>query len=319
MTARLMAVGPALRAAAGVGAAGLLITGLLAGCGALSVDDEALPSSDTVVLAAPSSTIDLPTTATPTTTQPTTDQPTTSDSPSTTTPRPPWLGRRTVPTDATGIGQAVETPAELSDRRFATIDTLPPPPDDEFLATVENLAEVPEALARSTWVEGCPVPPDELAYLTVSFHGFDGWNHTGELIVHSSVADDIVSVFAKLHQARFPIEELRIVTPADLDGPPTGDGNNSGGFVCRPVTGGTAFSEHAKGLAVDLNPFHNPYVRGDRVLPEQATAYTDRTLDRPGMIQPDDVVVRAFAAIGWTWGGDWTSLSDYQHFSASGR
>ena len=240
-------------------------------------------------------------------------------SPAITTPRPPWLGTRTIPTDGNGRGLVVETPPELIDRRFSTVDTLPPPPDDSFQATSRILAAAPDALAQSTWTDVCPVPPEELAHLTVSFWGFDGRSHTGELIVASAVADDIVSVFETLHRDRFPIEEMRIVTPADLDAPPTGDTNNSGGYVCRAVTGGTAFSEHAKGLALDINPFQNPYVRGDRILPEQATAYTDRALDLPGMIRPDDVVVRAFAAIGWTWGGHWTSLKDYQHFSATGR
>ena len=178
---------------------------------------------------------------------------------------------------------------------------------------------MPEALARSTWTEGCPVDPDDLAYLTVAFRGFDGLNHTGEIVVHTDEAEGIVSVFETLHRADFPIEEMRIVTPADLVAPPTGDGNNTAGFVCRPVTGGTTFSEHAKGLAVDINPFHNPYVRGDRILPELATAYVDRSRNLPGMIQPDDVVVEAFAAIGWSWGGDWTSLVDHHHFSATGR
>jgi len=29
--------------------------------------------------------------------------------------------------------------------------------------------------------------------------------------------------------------------------------------------------------------------------------------------------VRAFAGVGWSWGGDWHSLKDWQHFSANGR
>ena len=241
-------------------------------------------------------------------------------SPLPTTPRPDWLGRRTIPTTIDGLGLVVETPPELIDRRLATIDTLPPPTNDNvFDPRVRPLDEVPEVLARSTWQEGCPVQPEDLAYIVMPFWGFDGWQHNGELIVHRTVADDVVSVFEQLWATRFPIEEMRIVTPADLDAPPIGDGNNSGSFVCRPITGGTAFSEHAKGLAIDINPFHNPYVRDDRVLPEQASAYTDRAQDLPGMISPDSVVVQAFTDIGWTWGGNWNSLKDYQHFSASGR
>jgi len=241
-------------------------------------------------------------------------------SPSPTTPRPEWLGLRTIPTSSEGFGVAVETPAELTKRRFTTLDTLPPPPaNDVFNPTWVTLDQVPDVLARSTWEPGCPVPPEKLAYITVPFWGFDGWLHTGELIVHDDVAADVIGVFEQLYEARFPIEEMRIITRADVDAPPIGDGNNSGSFVCRPVTGGTSFSEHAKGLAIDINPFHNPYIRGDRVLPEQASAYTDRSLNEQGMLQLDSLVVKAFADIGWTWGGTWNSLKDFQHFSANGR
>ncbi len=287
-----------------------IVAAVLAGCGTAGDDDDA---GSPPAVTAPQST----STSTAEASVPSSS--TVSPAPPVTTPRPAWLGSRTLPTNGDGFGIAVATPAELVDRRFATVDTLPPPPDDRFHATVERLSDVPDALARSTWTEGCPVPPEELAYLTVSFHGFDGLNHTGDMIVAYAVADDIVSVFEQLHAARFPIEEMRIVTRADLDAAPTGDTNDTTGFVCRPVTGGTSFSEHAMGLAIDVNPFHNPYIRGDLVLPELAVVYTDRSRDRPGMIQPGDVVVEAFTAIGWKWGGDWTSLKDYQHFSANGR
>jgi hypothetical protein len=36
------------------------------------------------------------------------------------------------------------------------------------------------------------------------------------------------------------------------------------------------------------------------------------------MIRPGDVVTKAFATIGWTWGGTWQSPTDYMHFSATG-
>ena len=162
--------------------------------------------------------------------------------------------------------------------------------------------------------------PGDLRYVTVSFHGFDDAVHTGELVVAATEAQDLVSVFRRLFRARFPIEEMRLPATTDLEAPPTGDGNNTAAFVCRPTTGqSSGFSAHAYGLAIDVNPFLNPYLKGDLVLPERASAYLDRGRVRPGMIEPGDVVVRAFAAIGWSWGGDFTSLKDYQHFSATGR
>ena len=85
------------------------------------------------------------------------------------------------------------------------------------------------------------------------------------------------------------------------------------------AVGSGSWSRHAYGLAVDVNPFHNPYLKGDLVLPELATAYLDRANHRPGMIQPGDVAVEAFAAMGWPWGGNWNTLLDYMHFSDNGR
>ena len=137
--------------------------------------------------------------------------------------------------------------------------------------------------------------------------------------MNRSVADDLVQVFSRLYADRFPLEEMRITRADELDAPPTGDGNNTGAFACRPTTGGSSYSQHAYGLAIDVNPFQNPYEKGEVVLPELASSYLDRGRVRPGMIGADGPVRRAFAEIGWTWGGAWSSLKDYQHFSQNGR
>jgi len=232
-------------------------------------------------------------------------------------PRPAWLGTRVLPRRPDGYGEIRPTPRILRNRRLVTEDLLPPPASGRFASQVRP---VPADVARrSTWSPQCPVTLDDLRYVTVSFWGFDDRPHTGELLVHRDAARDLVAVFRQIYRARFPIEEMRIVTPADLDAPPTGDGNNTTAFVCRPSRGTTSWSQHAYGLAVDINPFHNPYAKGDVVLPELASAYVNRDRHRPGMIQPGDQVVTAFAQIGWAWGGSWSSLKDWMHFSANGR
>ena len=237
-------------------------------------------------------------------------------------PRPDWLGTRVLPIAPDGFGERLPTPPELVDRRLHTPplpDPAPAAPDgDHFRA---DIGPVPgDVLARSTWRPDCPVAVDELRYVTATHVGFDGLVHTGELIVHADVADDVVTVLEALYAARFPIEELRVITAAELDLPPTGDGNVTSAFVCRSVVGSTRWSEHAFGRAIDVNPFHNPYVRGGLILPELAVAYTDRRTLRPGMIVAGDVVTEAFAAVGWDWGGDWTGPAiDPMHFSTSGR
>ena len=231
--------------------------------------------------------------------------------------RPAWLGTRPLPLGPDGYALPQPTPPELVERRLPTIDLLPPPADGAWSGSIEPLTA--EIAARATWTPECPVGLDDLRYLRMAFWGFDDRAHTGEMVVHASVADDVVEVFRQLFEARFPIEEMRLVTADELDGPPTGDGNDTAAFVCRPVRGGSRWSEHASGLAVDINPFHNPYRRGDRVLPELASAYLDRSWVRPGMVVEGDVVVRAFDAIGWGWGGRWSSVQDAMHFSRDDR
>jgi hypothetical protein len=97
--------------------------------------------------------------------------------------------------------------------------------------------------------------------------------------------------------------------------------NNTSAFNCRSVVGRPGvWSQHSYGWAIDINPVQNPFVMsGGTVLPPAGEAYVDRSRRAPGMIHRGDVVYRAFASIGWEWGGDWSSSKDYQHFSATGR
>ena len=228
------------------------------------------------------------------------------------TPAPSWLGTRTLKSSSSR-----NTPPELLNRRIITTDLLPPPADGKFHATIST---VPLAvLDRSTWSALCPVSVDQLRYLNVSFRGFDGRAHTGELLVNRSAASKIVTVFRKLFQANWPIEQMRVVTEADFYAPATGDGNNTSAFACRPVTGTkTTWSLHAYGLAVDVNPFHNPYISGRTLVPQLAKAYLNRHRGLPGMNTATSVPVRAFRSIGWGWGGNYHSKKDYMHFSSTG-
>lgn len=230
---------------------------------------------------------------------------------------PRWLGTRVLPRTASGFGRIEPTPKVLRDRRFTLPDSVAELPGTGFASRVERAPAA--VIARSTWKPGCPVAASGLAWVRLTFWGFDGRRHTGELLVNAAVAGKLVGVFRRLYDDRFPIEEMRITRADELDAPPTGDGNDTGAFNCRPVVGETVFSQHAYGLAIDVNPFQNPYLKGDLVLPELASAYRDRGRVRPGMILPDGPVVRAFASIGWGWGGSWHSLKDLQHFSANGR
>jgi hypothetical protein len=215
------------------------------------------------------------------------------------------------------LGEIRPTPIELRNRRFTLPDQLAALPGGGFASRIDP---VPTAvIARSSWSPECPVATDDLRWVRLSFWGFDERRHTGELLVNADSAEALVRVFHELFDAQFPLEEMRITRDDELDAPPTGDGSNTGAFTCKPFRGSSTWSEHAYGRAIDINPFHNPYVKGDAIIPELASAYLDRSRQAPGMIHPDDTVTRAFASIGWSWGGNWRQSKDYMHFSANGR
>ena len=205
--------------------------------------------------------------------------------------------------------------ADLANRELDTFDLFPPPPDGTFISTIESPA--PQAIIeRSTWNEECPVPATDLAYAQVSFVGFDGAFHTGEILVHVDYVDQLVQIFAQLHEMAFPIEELRVVSQEDLDQGPTLLTNNTSVFTCRRSVSSERWSRHAYGDAIDINPFHNPYVSSSRVIPELASAYVDREREGPGLVTNE--IYQMFADIGWGWGGNWSSAKDWMHFSATG-
>ena len=199
-----------------------------------------------------------------------------------------------------------------------------PPATGSFEGSVAPIGPTLRArLIGRDWHPGCPVPIDQLRLVRVSYWTFTGDIRRGPLVVNERVADGVLWVFHRLFDARFPIH--RIGLPPRYRPPRPSDWYNtrdlSAAFNCRPATGNPGtLSQHSYGWAIDVNPLENPYVGSDgKVLRRAAKPYLDRTRRAPGMIHPGDVVVRSFAAIGWSWGGDWQTIKDYMHFSLTGR
>ena len=140
----------------------------------------------------------------------------------------------------------------------------------------------------------------------------------GELICHKTIADDLLAIFRELYQAKYPIERMVLVDEYDADDEASMRANNSSAFNFRYISGTKTLSRHSRGMAIDINPLYNPYVRhrGGRTLvePANAQAYVDRTKDFPYKIVKGDLCYRLFKKYGFTWGGDWKNSKDYQHF-----
>ena len=174
---------------------------------------------------------------------------------------------------------------------------------------------VSEADISESWRPGCPVHPDNLRAVMVDHVDFSGQHQRGTLIVNADVADEVVDIFGSIYRDRYPIELIEPVDTYSGDDDASMAANNTSGFNCRAVTGGTSWSDHAYGRAIDINPIQNPYVSSVQVLPTAGDSYVNRTVYHPAMIRPGDVVVRAFAKHRWQWGGNYRTLKDYQHFS----
>ena len=197
---------------------------------------------------------------------------------------------------------------------FVFASSLQAPP---FAHTV---ARVDASQLRYSWRPGCPLAPARLRRVQLTFWGFDGRAHTGTLVVNAQVVPSVVKVFARLYAARFPLRRLRPIDTYHGSDERSLAADNTAGFNCRYVIGPgpRRWSVHAYGEAIDVNPVENPYLESGRVHPRAGRAFLDRSHVRPGMAVRGGVLVRAFAAAGWWWGGRWSGSPDYQHFSATG-
>ena len=183
-----------------------------------------------------------------------------------------------------------------------------------------SVSRVTAAQLPYSWHRGCPVAPAQLRRVRLSYWGFDRRAHTGAVVVNAGAVGDVVRVFRRLYVARFPIRRMRPIDAYRGVDERSLAADNTAAFNCRYAVapGPKRWSVHAYGLAIDVDPVENPYVLNGRVHPRAGRAYLNRSRIRPGMAYRGGLLVNAFAAVGWQWGGRWPASPDYQHFSATG-
>lgn len=154
----------------------------------------------------------------------------------------------------------------------------------------------------------------QLSYLKVTYYGFDDKPHIGDIIVDKSVSNEVLDIFEELYIKKYPIKKISLIDKYDAIDDLSMKDNNTSAFCYREIAGSNKLSNHSKGLAIDINPLINPMVKNGEVSPKEGIDYIDREQNVKGMITKGDTCYEAFTKRGWTWGGDWTSLKDYQHF-----
>ena len=182
------------------------------------------------------------------------------------------------------------------------------PIDDEIFARIDG----------KSYKKNCPVPRETLRYLRVLHRDLQGVTREGELICNELIAEAALDIFKRLFEANYPIEKVRLVDEYDANDELSMRDNNSSGFNFRLISYTNEISKHGLGLAIDINPLYNPYVKYVdgrlNVEPSTGTPYLDRSKDFPYKITRDDLCCRLFLEHGFEWGGDLIGRKDWQHF-----
>ncbi len=182
--------------------------------------------------------------------------------------------------------------------------------------------EVKERITGISYPEnGCTVPYEDLNYVGLKYIDFKGQEQTGELICNKAIAQDMVEIFHELYRNEYRLESVHLIDEYDGDDTASMTENNTSCFNYRVVDGTASLSKHAYGLAIDVNPYYNPYVvfgrnsdGSDYISPPGSEIYADRSQSFAYKIDENDLCYRLFTEHGFTWGGNWNSTKDYQHF-----
>lgn len=189
--------------------------------------------------------------------------------------------------------------------------------DEDFYST--NISqEIFERMKDKSYKSDCTVDTATLRYLHVLHYDLEGNVHEGEMVCNVSICNDLLDIFQKLYEAHYPIEKMELVDNYDADDEKSMSANNTSCFNFRRQPGSRYLSKHSRGLAVDINPLYNPYVRHSRgklhIEPTKGKNYADRKKQFPYKIDRNDLCYKLFIEHGFSWGGAWKSVKDYQHF-----
>lgn len=155
---------------------------------------------------------------------------------------------------------------------------------------------------------------NSLSYLQVSYFDFNNKSNVGEIIVNSSLADDVLEIFKELYEIKYPLEKIKLIDEYNGNDELSMSDNNTCSFCYRVVSKTTKLSKHSSGAAIDINPLYNPYVVNNYISPVSGMLYANRSINNEHQIDKNDALYKIFIKHGWSWGGNWSNKKDYQHF-----
>lgn len=178
--------------------------------------------------------------------------------------------------------------------------------------------EVFEKMQGKSYKDDCPIPRDVLKHVHVLHKNLEGETLKGELVCHEMIVEDVIEIFKELYDKGYPIEKMRLIDEYDAVDEYSMADNNCSCFNYRTISYTNCISKHGFGVAVDINPRYNPYVKTVNgrlsIEPANGAPYLDREAEYPYKLKKGDLCYRLFIGHGFEWGGAWTNRKDYQHF-----
>jgi hypothetical protein len=191
---------------------------------------------------------------------------------------------------------------------------------DATLSVIDAAMTHEQALRKNLRAGAPEAIVSRLSVVDVSYPGVDDKTHQGQIVVHEELVQDVHRLFETIRETKFPVTSvIPMSNPTYLkdglwDDQTSMLANNTSSFNYRVVKGSRVLSRHACGRAIDLNPLINPLIRGKgarQVVEPPGAVYEP---SKAGTLTADHPIVKRMKAMGWTWGGDFKSLKDYQHF-----
>lgn len=188
--------------------------------------------------------------------------------------------------------------------------------DFDRMFTIDNISDSTlNRMIGKSYPEDCEIDIDDLRYLIIPHYDGNDYIKIGELVCNKDVADEFIYLFKELFKNKYPIERMVLVDEYDGDDKKSMAANNTSAFNYRVISDTDKLSRHAYGMAIDINPLYNPYVKGEYVSPETGKQFVDRNKSFKYKIDSNDLTYQILHdKFGFNWGGDWEKCKDYQHY-----
>jgi len=187
-------------------------------------------------------------------------------------------------------------------------------PEQKKMSVVRDSIIIDSKYSFQEAIKGTKAPKDiidQLKLISVRYYSTDHKIHQGQVLTNIKIADKLELMFKFMLNERFPIAHAIPVVNYNWDDEVSMEANNTYSFCYRDVS----FSKHARGMAIDINPYFNPvrWKEGyENRLNKPVGAHFDPSI--PGTFYKQHPVVLEFMKLGFYWGHNFSTKHDDHHF-----